>query len=406
MMRKKMFGKIMALGLAACMACGLGMTGVQAAETEEESVNIPEITIEQREIPDNEGMDFVKNMKIEWNLGNTFDANTNARKEDELSIESMWCGVKTSKEMIDAVKAAGFETLRIPVSWHNHVSEDFTVSTAWMDRVQEVVDYAVDNDMYVILNIHHDIAPEYLYPDKAHLDNSLNYMTTVWTQIAERFQDYDEHIVFESINEPRLKDTAYEWWLDAGAQECKDAVECINEWNQTFVDTVRASGGNNAERWLMTPGYDASLDGVMNDGFAVPEDPAGRVIVSVHAYTPYNFALQAPTDNGNTDEFSAASSNSTKDIDWLMDQLYEKFISQGQPVMIGEFGARDKNGNLQSRVEYSAYYVAAARACGMSCGWWDNNAFTGDGELFGLLDRATVTWKYPEIVDALMAYAD
>ena len=106
-----------------------------------------------------DGMKFVRDMKIGWNLGNTFDAITNAQKEDDLSIEWSWCGEKTTKEMIDAEKAAGFKTLRLPVSWHNHVSGDhYTISEAWLDRVQEVLDYAVDDDMYVILNIHHDTA--------------------------------------------------------------------------------------------------------------------------------------------------------------------------------------------------------------------------------------------------------
>ena len=157
-------------------------------ETEDAGVTIPEVVIEPKEIPDTDGMAFVRNMKVGWNLGNTFDAITNAQKEDELSIEWSWCGEKTTKEMIDAVKAAGFQTLRLPVSWHNHVSGDqYTISAAWLDRVQEVLDYAIDNDMYVILNIHHDTDLEYCYPDKEHLEQSLSYMTSIWEQLADRF---------------------------------------------------------------------------------------------------------------------------------------------------------------------------------------------------------------------------
>ena len=172
-------------------------------ETEDAGVTIPEVVIEPKEIPDTDGMAFVRNMKVGWNLGNTFDAITNAQKEDELSIEWSWCGEKTTKEMIDAVKAAGFQTLRLPVSWHNHVSGDqYTISAAWLDRVQEVLDYAIDNDMYVILNIHHDTDLEYCYPDKEHLEQSLSYMTSIWEQLADRFGGYDDHVIFESINEP------------------------------------------------------------------------------------------------------------------------------------------------------------------------------------------------------------
>ena len=379
-------------------------------ETEDSGVAIPEVVIEPKEIPDTDGMKFVRDMKIGWNLGNTFDAITNAQKEDELSIEWSWCGEKTTKEMIDAVKAAGFKTLRLPVSWHNHVSGDhYTISEAWLDRVQEVLDYAVDDDMYVILNIHHDTDKEYCYPDKEHLEQSLSYMTSIWEQLADRFGDYDEHVIFESINEPRLVETDHEWWLDMNAAECVEAVECINEWNQNFVDVVRKTGGNNATRYLMVSGYDASADGVLNDKFVLPTDTAeneGKILVSVHAYIPYHFALQAATENESIDQFDASGKTSTNDIDQMMEKLYAKYISNEIPVVIGEFGARDKNGNLQSRVDYAAYYIAAARAYGMSCNWWDNNAFTGDGELFGLLDRKTVTWRYQEIVDALMKYAE
>ena len=378
-------------------------------ETEDSGVAIPEVVIEPKEIPDTDGMKFVRDMKIGWNLGNTFDAITNAQKEDDLSIEWSWCGEKTTKEMIDAVKAAGFKTLRLPVSWHNHVSGDhYTISEAWLDRVQEVLDYAVDDDMYVILNIHHDTDKEYCYPDKEHLEQSLSYMTFIWEQLADRFGDYDEHVIFESINEPRLVETDHEWWLDMNAAECVEAVECINEWNQNFVDVVRKTGGNNATRYLMVPGYDASADGVLNDKFVLPTDTAeneGKILVSLHAYIPYHFALQAATENESIDQFNASEKTSTNDIDQMM-ELYAKYISNEIPVVIGEFGARDKNGNLQSRVDYAAYYIAAARAYGMSCNWWDNNAFTGDGELFGLLDRKTVTWRYPKIVDTLMKYAE
>ena len=149
------------------------------------------------------------------------------------------------------------------------------------------------------------------------------------------------------------------------AAECVEAVECINEWNQNFVDVVRKTGGNNATRYLMVPGYDASADGVLNDKFVLPTDTAeneGKILVSVHAYIPYHFALQAATENESIDQFNASEKTSTNDIDQMMEKLYAKYISNEIPVVIGEFGARDKNGNLQSRVDYAAYYIAAARA--------------------------------------------
>ena len=367
--------------------------------------------IESYEMPDSDAIALVRDMKIGWNLGNTLDASSDNNRSDELSYESLWCGIKTTKEMIDAVKNAGFRTVRIPVSWHNHVTADgsYTISQVWMDRVQEIVDYAIEDDMYVILNIHHDNNENYIFPDEAHTEQSKAYISAVWAQIADRFASYDEHLIMEGMNEPRLVGTSHEWWLDLNSQDCVQAVECINEFNQTFVDTVRASGGNNAERYLLVPGYAASLQGATNEYFRLPEDSSGlenRIMVEVHAYTPYGFALAGSGDNGYTEQWSMDSDADRAEVDGLMDQLYELYVKNGTGVVIDEFGAREKNGNLQARADFSTYYIGAARARGISCCVWDNNAFSGDGENFGLLFRPMCTFRYPEIIEGLMRYAD
>lgn len=364
----------------------------------ERSALLPEVSVDKYTVPDGESMDFIKKLKLGWNLGNTFDATgENITPEHEMSLESSWCGEITKLENLEAIKGAGFETIRIPVSWHNHVDENFQISAAWMNRVKEVVDWARACDLYVILNTHHDNALEYYYPDSEHMESSKKYLVAVWKQIAETFKDYDEHLVLESMNEPRLVGTKYEWWLDKNNDQCKDAVSCINQLNQLFVDTVRAAGGQNADRWLLCPGYAASADGALNEGFAVPNDAKKRVIVSVHAYTPYTFAL----DTKGGGEWSITNDADCKAVTGFMDQLYARFVQQGQPVLLGEFGALNKD-NLEARVQFSAYYVAAARARGMSCCWWDNNAFMGAGENFGLLTRGDNFFMYPEIVQALV----
>lgn len=353
-------------------------------------------------VPENEGLAFVRGLKVGWNLGNAFDAIDCSWLSDEMEYESAWNGAKTTEALMDAVKEAGFNTIRIPVSWHNHLSDrnNYTISKPWLDRVNEVVDYAVDRDMYVIINIHHDNNTEFLYPDSARLNQSIAYVTAIWKQLSERFRDYDEHLIFNGMNEPRLVGHANEWWIDSASADCRDAIECINKINQAFVDTVRASGGNNASRYLLCPGYDASPDGATNSGYVLPTDPVDNdhhILVSVHAYTPYSFALEDP----GTDKWSSSNSQNTGDIKWFMNNLYKKYVSQGTPVLIDEFGARNKNGNLDARVEWASYYVKEARARSMSCIVWDNNAFSGDGELFGLIDRKTCKWKYPEIVKAI-----
>ena len=140
----------------------------------------------------------------------------------------------------------------------------------------------------------------------------------------------------------------------------------------------------------------------------MPRDQDGvadRLLLSVHAYTPYDFALQDPRDKGSRDVFSADNPLDVQEIALFMDQVYSRFIPLKVPVVIGEFGCRDKNGNLQSRVDFTAAYVALARARGFTCFWWDNHAFSGDGEVFGLLDRRSFQFAYPEIVQAIIEHA-
>ncbi len=382
-----------------CIACLLALTPVAAAVSEN---LVPDLEVYRRKIPESEAMQFLQQMGVGWNLGNTFDAHADYAFRDEMSIESSWVGVLTSEQIFDVLAQTGFRTVRIPASWHNHVNEDFIISEPWLTRVQQVVDWALSHGLNVILNTHHDVDPRYYYPSSTYMETSSRYIQSIWSQLAVRFADYDEHLIFESMNEPRLKDTAVEWNFDAENADCLDAAECINQLNQLFVDTVRASGGNNADRYLMIPAYDAAVWSACDDTFVLPDDAAeNRLIVSVHAYTPYLFALDA----GGTSVFSHEALSQSQEIPVFMNALYDKYIANGIPVVIGEFGARDKSGNLASRVDYAAYYTACASARNIPCLWWDNHAFSGNGEKFGLLDRRAFTWRYPEIVEAMMKYA-
>lgn len=384
--------------LALFFACML-LTTICFAEG---GVTVPNITyVKPYDIPDNDAMRFVRGMGAGWNLGNTFDANRGGRIANEMALEWEWVGVPTSREMIQLLKDAGVGTIRIPVSWHNHVDADFNISTPWLDRVQEVVDWAMEADLHVILNIHHDNEKAFFYPAPEHMDTAEEYVRSIWAQLAVRFCDYDHRLIFEALNEPRLKDTDVEWVFQSGDPRCQAAAQCINRLNQIFVDVVRMSGGKNADRYLMVPGYCASVDGATNEYFALPEDPAeNRLIVSVHAYTPYSFALE----DGGTSKFSVTNIGQSTEITVFMNRLYKKYIAQGIPVVIGEFGARDKGGNLQSRVDFTAFYVATAAARNIPCVLWDNNGHTGSGELFGVMDRANLRWAHPEIIEALVRY--
>ena len=318
-------------------------------------------------------------------------------------LESAWCGVKTTKVHIDSIKNAGFNTIRIPVSWHNHIDSNFNINQEWLARVKEVIDYARDDGMYVILNIHHDNEYEYMFPDYNHLESSKKYVGTIWKQLAEYFKNYDEHLIFETLNEPRLVGSNYEWWYSTSASECKEAQDCINQYNQTAVDAIRAVGGNNANRYIMVPAYCAKTDAAVLSDYKLPSDSAkNRLIVSVHEYIPYNFAMQAANEGGSITYFDE---NGKKEILTLMNKLYEHFTSNNIPVVIGEFGARNKNDNTQDRTSYAAYYYAAARSRGVTCCWWDNNAVdTYSGEAFGIFDRASNTFSYASIAQAAKKY--
>ena len=390
------------IALLCALALMLALPVAQAEAAEGGDVAVPMLENPPAfEIPESDAMAFVRQMGVGWNLGNTFDAWRDGNVGDEMSIESYWCGVKTTEDMIEAVHEAGFSTVRVPVSWHNHVDADFNISQPWLDRVQQVVDWIIDRDMTVILNIHHDEGADYYYPSEACYETSKRYIRRIWEQLSERFGEYGEKLIFEAMNEPRQKGTDWEWWLDENNENCREAADCINRLNQVFVNTVRASGGNNAERYLMVPGYTASPRGALSKLFALPIDTAkDRIILSIHAYTPYSFALE----EGGVDSFKTATGPQTSEIGSFLNDLYRKYIANGVPVVIGEFGARDKGGNLQARVDYAAYYTFAARARGISCCWWDNGAVSGNGELFALLNRSKSSWYYPEIVEALVKY--
>ena len=400
--------KIFAMLLALLMVLSLASSCIAEAAEALSGISVPVITqMKKFDIPDNDAMRFMRELKAGWDLGNTFDAFDDEGwfKGAEPTMETAWFAdktVKTSRELIAAVKAAGFNTIRIPVSWHNHVDENYTINPVWMARVKEVVGWAVDEGLYVIVNVHHDNNQQFLYPDSAHYEQSAKYLTAIWTQMAEAFGEYDEHVILESMNEPRLVGHQNEWWLNPASADCMDAVETINKLNQLFVDTIRASGGNNATRYLSVPGYCGSPDGVLNDKFRLPTDTAdNRIIVEVHAYTPYNFALNE--GEGSYSTFSLTEQNKISEIAGFMNNLYKKFVANGIPVIIDEYGAMNKKGNLQDRVDWTAYYVCAASARGMTCCLWDNNVSAGQGEKFGIINRKTCEWIFPEIVEAIMS---
>jgi endoglucanase len=262
-----------------------------------------------------------------------------------------------------------------------------------LDRVREIVDYGMERGLYVIINSHHDDA--WQFPSYENYEETKAKLTALWAQIAERFGGYSEKLIFEGMNEPRMKGTGQEW--SGGTEEARDV---INLWNAAFVSTIRESGGNNGKRWLMVPTIAASGDKPALDGFVMPHDEAGRVIVSIHAYTPYNFALNTRSKDA---EFDPADPGHTGSIDNLFTRLDERFLSEGIPVVIGETGCLNKDNNLEARVNWTQYYFGKAAEYGIPCVWWDNGIrLTTNGESFGLMDRRNAEWWFPEIAEAIV----
>ncbi len=359
---------------------------------------------------------ILEDMGLGWNLGNSLDATGGSG----LDTETSWSNPKTTQALIDKVKSLGFNTVRVPVSWGKHVSGDnYTIDSAWLARVKEVVDYCYKNDMYVILNIHHDTKSSEsasgagYYPRSSAYSSSEKFVTSVWSQMAEYFKNYDYHLIFETLNEPRLIGTGYEWWFNKWniPSEVKDAIDCINKLNQKAVDTIRDTGSNNRGRLIMCPGYDASIDGATVSGFKLPTDISGnknRIAVSVHAYSPYNFAMNIDTSNGATSTYSSYIKDELKN---LFSTLKSNFRDKGIPVVIGEFGSTDKN-NTAERVKWATDYTALAKKNKIPCVLWDNNAFAVyngssivlNSEYHGYINRKnnTVTSPAKDVIEALM----
>lgn len=361
---------------------------------------------DERYIPDNEALNFVEDMGLIWNLGNSLEAKDCDYLADKMLYETGWGNPYVTRELVQTVADVGFKTIRIPVSWHNHIDENWQIDKEWLDRVQEIVDWALEEDMYVIINIHHDDGKEYVYTSYACVEQSQKYVKAIWSQLSQRFVNYDERLIFEVLNEPRQIGASNEWWIEEETELGKECIESLNQINQTAVDTIRENGGNNASRYIMVPGYCASPNYVLDDNFKLPQDSAdNRLLVSVHAYTPYNFALADTIESTATDYFSMENGASISEIHSFMAGLYDKYVSQGIGVVIGEFGARDRDGNVESRMEYTAYYTARARYNGMTVGWWDNNIFEGNGQRFGLIDRSDNQVKYKGILANLLHYS-
>nr|MBR4282048.1 glycoside hydrolase family 5 protein [Clostridia bacterium] len=339
--------------------------------------------------------EIVAQMGLGWNLGNTFDA-TGGNSRDVYSQEQSWGNPKVTAALIHKVKEAGFKTIRIPVTWYRQLSKDgsYTIKPEFMARVKEVVDMAYAEGFFIIINMHHE---EWLNTSKL-VDNQVKIgeqLVAIWTQIADTFAEYDQHLIFEGMNEPRLAGTSVEWNGNA------EGIAAVNYLAQLFVDTVRGNGkGHNGERALMVPAYAASSSSALLNAIKIPQwegKQAENIIVSVHSYTPYDFCLADTQMN-----FNRLFTSHTMPIDMIFYTLKGMFLNKGIPVVMGETSATNKD-NPDARAQWAYYMGKQAATFGIPIVIWDNghNGNSG-GECHAWIDRrGTEISPWPEVLNAL-----
>ncbi|ULC58042.1 cellulase family glycosylhydrolase [Flaviramulus sp. BrNp1-15] len=356
--------------------------------------------------PDNTGMsstatEIAAKISLGWNIGNSLEATGG---------ETAWGNPLVTKALIDFVKASGFDAIRIPCSWDQNLEDvvNAKIKESWLNRVKEVVQYCVDNDMYVVLNIHWD---------GGWLENNINEASKVqvnakqkayWEQIATHLRDFDEHLLFASANEPNVEDA--------------EQMAVLNSFHQTFIDAVRATGGKNSYRTLVVQGPSTDIEKTNDLMTTLPTDTvADRMMAEVHYYTPYQFALMEE-DAGWGNMFyywgegyhslTDTSRNSTwgeeTDLDNFFELMKTQFVDNGIPVVLGEFAAIRRTtltgDNLQLHLDSRAYYlksvVAKAKEKGLLPFYWDAGGLGNNGS--GLFDRSNNTVFDTQALNALL----
>ena len=359
----------------------------------------------------------IDEMGFGWNLGNTFDAWDSKYQNQGLDSETSWGVSKTTEEVIEGLSTKGIKTIRIPVTWHNHIIDNsYTIDPEWMERVKTVVDWSISKGLYVILNTHHDNA-EYTvepmkygkgyYPAGKDLDESAQFLFNVWTQIASAFNNgYDHHLIFEGLNEPRPVGTKCEWTYTKGDPTCEEAVSILNEFNRIILKAIRESGGNNEKRFYMVTPLAAAYGAAVTSDFIIPGDskynPTNpKVLLSVHMYLPYNFAMNAEMA---FTKFEEAYKN---EVVGDFKTLFENFVLKGHHVVIGEMGTINKN-NTEARIEWAKMFIENSRKYQMASCLWDNEYFDNTkspGEVFGSYHRKELTWENDQLIDTYVEYS-
>lgn len=343
------------------------------------------------EMRDISTMEIVQDMGIGINLGNTFESSGDwiAQWGDGTpnSYETAWGSPTVTKELIQGYADAGFGVVRVPVAWSNMMVNDgsYKINPDYMSRVQQVVDWILDEDMYVILNLHWDGGWLEKLPEDH--DNVMAKYSAIWEQVSAEFSMYGDHLMFEAQNEELGWGTLWNQW--SGSTDGKaESYGYVNEVNQTFVNIVRNSGGNNPERHLLISGYNTDITLTCDPLFKMPDDPAGKMALSVHYYTPAGFAILEEDADWGKASSTWGTEAEIAELERNMDSLKNTFTEKGIPVIIGEYGCPKKNKEPESvRKFITSVCEASVSRNGICPVLWDITDLHYDRTSFKMTDE-------------------
>lgn len=339
--------------------------------------------------------EFVRSIRCGWNLGNTFDC---MLKPEQLAADASpdahqtaWGNPTATRGQLEAIRDAGFDALRLPVTWTHHLgpAPDYIIEPQWLARVETIVREAFSLGFRVILNVHHDCSPPYgeISLEADRLDRSEEILCAIWKQLAAHFADLGESLIFETLNEPRIGNN----W-----DGCPEGCAAVNRLNAAALRVIRAAGGCNAMRYVMLPTYAASPKEVAYTHMALPEDD--HIIVSVHAYFPTEYCFPDRDVTWDAPRQHWGEYSDYQRLNAMFSLMEKYFIRKGVPVIIGETGAVKKSDD-ENRCLWTAVYTKEAAMHGIPCFWWDEGNIRKNG--FGLLDRRSLTLTEPELVAVL-----
>jgi endoglucanase len=385
-----------------------GSYTIHVSKSEYTTVTIP-VTVADANVTDKDcsltllfdlsAMNFVGEIKAGLNLGNCFDAyvSGDTSKQTVAQLEMAWTKRQTTLSNIRGIKAGGFNIIRIPVTWSKALDTSggtIKIRSDWMRRITEVVDWALDEGMFVLLNTHHDSTSQhtesFIFPlSNAEVNNGIARFRAIWSQIAANFKSYPPELIFQGLNEP----------TNGGWNGTTEYFNNLNKYYEAFVDEVRKTGGNNAKRFLVCNTYAGGGSSAHVNGLILPttDTATDKLIVGFHSYQPSGLCLAGSTSTWNGSLSEAKSS---------MDLVYNKFVSKGVPAMITEFGIMNKN-NMTVRKLWTETFVSEAKKLKMPCIWWDDGVVEigVKPELLGFYDRFNDVYFWPELLEVFQREA-